>query len=256
MGDSGGSGDKGGKGGNATRKARRSRESPQQKAARFSADRARYGGYLSVQVATRLLIEVIFGVDPELEDLLVEMQWDIENFLCAVQRASVFLADLGKVLSIQIQFSKSGLTDINRECGSTKWNNVLGDLAQECALSQVCQIRLAQFDSVSVAAVHQLETFAQRFCIEMASDDPYGYLCQLFCTASVSPLGLLALNVGNLLDGSPRVLVMTLTMFTGDPKGKAEPSKARTDSVFGPTPTAVCFIVCNCMHGCDDEITF
>jgi len=53
-----------------------------------------------------------------------------------------------------------------------------------------------------------------------------------------------------------RVLVVTLTMFTADPKRTAETSKARTESVFGPNPTAVCLVVCNCMHGWDDELTF
>jgi len=64
------------------------------------------------------------------------------------------------------------------------------------------------------------------------------------------------LNNGDILQGTPLVLVVTLTLFTVDPKGAAEPSKARTDSVFGTNPTAVCFVVCNCMHGCDDEIIF
>ena len=63
-------------------------------------------------------------------------------------------------------------------------------------------------------------------------------------------------SVGNIIHGAPRVLVVTLTMFTADPKGTAEPSKTRTDSVFGLNPTAVCCVVCNCKHGCDDELTF
>ena len=242
---------KGGSGGNAARKARRSLENPEEKAARLSAGRAMAGGDMSTQAATHRLNEVVFGVDPANEELMVEMEWEIENFLDAVQRASVLAVDQGKVLSVQIQFSQPDLTQINQECGGTKWHIVLTDFAKICALSQVCQIRLTQFDSVSAADAHRLETHAQRYLIELASDDPCGFLCQFYGVTSVSPLGLSVFNNGVILEGSPRALVVTLTMFTGDPKGTAEPSKARTDSVFGPTPTAVCFVVCNCIHGCD-----
>jgi len=211
---------------------------------------------MSTQAATHRLNEVIFGVDPEAEALSVEMKWEIETFLNAVQAASVLAADQGKVLSIQIQFCQPGLTEINEECGSTKWRKTLADFATECALSQVCQIRFHQFDSVSATEAHLLETHAQRYCIELASDDPCGLLCRLYGAASVSPLGLSVLHNGVMLQGTPRMLVVTLTMFTADLAGTAKPSEARTDSVFGPTPTAVCLVVCNCMHGCDDQITF
>ena len=121
--------------------------------------------------------EVILGVDLEAEELLVEIKWEIENFLDAVQSASVLAADEGKVLSVQIQFAQPDLKEINRECGGTKWRKTLADFAKECALSQVCQIRLVKIDSVSVAEAHLLETHAQRYCIELASDDPRGVLC-------------------------------------------------------------------------------
>jgi len=107
-------------------------------------------------------------------------------------------------------------------------------------------------DSVSAAKAHQLETHAQQYCIGVASDDPDGTICQFYSAASVSDLGMSVLNVGSIIDGS----VLTITLYTADPTRTAEPWDARTDSVFGLNPTAVCFVVCNCKHGCDDELTF
>jgi len=252
----GGSGGSGGSGGNAARKTRFSLESPQEKTARNIVQREMYGGDMSTQAATHRLNEVIFGVNPQAKALLVQMKVEIENFIYAVFSLSVLATDQGKVLSVQIQFAQPGLTAINQECGGTKWRRILAEFAKECALSQVCQIRFTQFDSVCVPDAHLLETHAQQYCIHIVSDDPRGLLCQFYSAASVSALGLSVFRVGDILEDTPRVLVVTLTMFTADLEGTAEPSKVRTDSVFGPTPTAVCFVVCNCMYGCDDEITF
>ena len=180
MGGSGVKGGSGGSGGNVAGKARLRLEIPQEKDARLSADREMYGGDMSTRADTHLLNEAIFGVDPEAEALLVEMKWEVETLLNAVQTASVLAADQGKVLSVQIQFSQPGLKEINKECGGTKWRKILADFAQECALSQVCQIRFHLIDSVSAAEAHQLETHAQRYCIELASDDLRGFLCQFY----------------------------------------------------------------------------
>ena len=92
--------------------------------------------------------------------------------------------------------------------------------------------------------------------IHLPSSDPDGVIGQFYSAAAASTKGMSVLSVDNIIRGAPRVLVMTLTMWTKDPKGRLKPSKTRTDSVFGLNPTAVCFVVCNCKDGCDDELTF
>jgi len=230
--------------------------SPQDKIARLGALREQYGGDMCAQVDTHMLIELIFGVDLQAEALLEERKVEIENFIDAMHGASVLAGDQGKVLSVQIQFAQPGRSSIHQECGSTKWRRILAEFGVECAVRQVCQICFFMLDSVSAAEAHILETHAQQYCIGMVSDDPNGTICQFYSAASVSVLGLSVFNVGTILEGSPRALVVTVTLHTADPAHTAEPSKARTDCVFGLTPTAVCFVVSNCMHGCDDQITF
>ena len=82
----------------------------------------------------------------------------------------------------------------------------------------------------------------------MVSDDPNGLLGQ-FYSAAASALGLSVLSVGDILQGTPRVLVVTITLFTADRENTAAPSQARTDRVFGPTPTHVCFVVLTACPG-------
>jgi len=230
--------------------------SPQENLARLGAQRERYGGDMCTQAVTHLLNELIFGVNPQAEALVEARKVEIENFIDAIHGASVLAADQGKVLSVQIQFAQPGLSAIKQKCGSTKWHRILAAFGKECGVRQVYQIRFFMLDSVSAAEAHLLETHAQQCCIGMASDDPNGTICQFYSAASVSALGLSVLSVGAILEGSPRALVVTVTLHTADPAGTAEPSKARTDSVFGLTPTEVCFVVCNYMHGYDDQITF
>jgi len=92
--------------------------------------------------------------------------------------------------------------------------------------------------------------------IHLASYDPDGVIGQFYSAAAVSTKGMSVLSVGNIIRGAPRVLVVTLTMWTKDPRVLPELSAARTDTVFGINPTAVCFVVCNCKHGCDYELNF
>ena len=172
----------------------------------------------------------------------------------AVHGASVLAAEQGKVTTVQIQFAKSGRSEINKECGGTVWRRTLETFGLECGVRPICQARFFMLDAVSAAEVHQLETYAQQYCIGVASNDPDGTICQFYSAASVSGLGWSVLNVDTILHGSPRALVITVTLFTADPTRTAEPSSERTDSVFGLTPTEVCFAVCYCMHVYDDQI--
>jgi len=120
--------------------------------------REKYGGAMTVQAATHLLITIIFGVDPQDETLLVEQKWEIDKFLDAVQSASVFAADQGKVLTVQIQYAQPGIVTIQEECGGTYWQRRLSEFAKECGLVQVCQIRFTHIDSVSAVHAHLLES--------------------------------------------------------------------------------------------------
>ena len=167
-GGAGGSGGKGGSGGadgsgggNSARKRRRDLESPEETAARLRKRRKNDGTGFTVQAATHLLNQIIFGVDEDIEANMVEMKWELDTFFDAVQRPSVVAVDQGKVLSVQIQYAQPGLATINAECGVTKWRLKLTQFAEECALFQVCQIRLTNFDSVSVTDAHLLESYAQ-----------------------------------------------------------------------------------------------
>ena len=101
---------------------------------------------------------IIYGADEDSEWDIVQMQCELGNFFKAVKVVSVVLAKQQKVFSVQIQFAKPGL---NAECGSTDWRLKLRQFAEECALLQGCQIRLANFDSVSATDAHLLETYAQ-----------------------------------------------------------------------------------------------
>jgi len=156
---------------------KRSLMTPQDKIARLSALREQYGGDMCTQAATHMLIQLIFGVDPRAEWVMMERMVEIENFIDAMFGASVLAADQGKVLSVQIQFAQPGLSEINRECGGTKWRRILAEFGVECAVRQVCQTRIFMLDSVSSAEAHLLETHAQKCCIGMASDDPNGTIC-------------------------------------------------------------------------------
>jgi len=78
-----------------------------------------------------------------------------------VQDASVFAADQGKVLTIQIQFVQSGRWAILEESGGSPWRIKLSDFAHECELLQVCQIRFTHFHSVSADHARLLESHAQ-----------------------------------------------------------------------------------------------
>jgi len=92
--------------------------------------------------------------------------------------------------------------------------------------------------------------------IHLPSSDPDGVIGQFYSAAAASAKGMSVLSVDNIIRGAPRVLVMTLTMWTKDPKGRLKPSKTRTYSVFRLNPIAVCFVVCNYKDGCDDELRF
>jgi len=58
----------------------------------------------------------------------------------------------------------------------------------------------------------------------------------------------------HLVDGIPRVLVITITMWTRDMAELPAPrvKKPRTDAVFGIHPTTVSLLVCECNRGFDD----
>ena len=51
--------------------------------------------------------------------------------------------------------------------------------------------------------------------------------------AAVSPLGMSVLRISPILDGSPRVVVVTIKLYKANPCRVVEPCDSHTDSVFG-----------------------
>jgi len=161
----------GGKGGparNAANKLRRDCESPAEKA----------GAAFTVQAATHRLNRIIYGVDEDSESNMVYMMCELGSFFDAVKVVSVVAAKQGKVFTVQIQFVKPDLKQINAECDPTDWRLKLRAIAAECALLQVCQIRLTNFDSVSATDAQLLESCTQEFLIRLTSYDPRDCICQ------------------------------------------------------------------------------
>ena len=62
------------------------------------------------------------------------------------------------------------------------------------------------------------------------------------------------LDVSDILAAGDRSMVVTLTVFKTNPGVEAQPSPARSDSVFGPNRFKVCWVVCNCIHMCFDQL--
>ena len=81
--------------------------------------------------------------------------------------------------------------------------------------------------------------------IDLTSRDVEGAIYQFYGAAAASTKGMSVLSVGNIINGAPRVLVITLTMWTKDPTRSFElrAVESRNDDVFGLTPIAVCCVL-------------
>jgi len=154
---------------NAANKLKRDSESPEDKAARLRKLNEKRRAALTVQSATHRMNRLIYGVDEDSEWEMVEMLGELGPFFDAVKMASVLAAKQGKVFTVQIQFVKPGLLQITDECAGSQWRSKLGEIAEECALRQVCQICLTNFISVSATDAHLLESFAQEYLIRSLS---------------------------------------------------------------------------------------
>ena len=204
---------------------------------------------LGVQAAIHLLLALLF---PRCAALLVAQKWEIDNLLDAVQRASHIAADQSKVISIQIQYAQPGCYEVLKESRGGPWPSKLSDFGKECGLRkvcevlrQVCQVTFTNLHSNSSGHAHLLESHAQRKMIDLTSRDVEGAIYQFYGAAAVSTKGMSVLSVGNIINGAPRVLVITLTMWTKDPTRSFElrAVESRNDDVFGLTPIAVCCVL-------------
>ena len=185
---------------------------------------------------------------------MVDMECELSFFFDAVHKASVVAAQQGTILAVQIQYTQTGLVEILAETGGWKWRMKLKEFAVECALIQLCQIRLTNLDPVSASDAHKLETYAQRCLMLLTSYDPCSVINQFFDVSAAAADGMSVLTVGNILGTGDRSMVVTLTMFKAKPGVNAQPSPARTDSVFGPNRFKVCWVVCNCIHWCFNQL--
>jgi len=207
----------------------------------------------SAQKITHMLLAVLFKTIA-LAAMLAEHQTEIDTFLIAVHHASTIAADQGKVMAVQVQFAPSGSQAIENECRRRAWPGILSAFGQECGLREVCHVTFTNRHSFSAAHTHQLETHAQKTMINLASRERHGTINQFYCAGAVSAKGWSKLSMRHLVDGIPRVLVITITMWTRDMAELPAPrvKKPRTDAVFGILPTTVSLLACECKRGFDD----
>jgi len=209
----------------------------------------------SAQLTTHMLLAVLFKTIA-FAAMLAEQKMEIDTFLIAVHHASTIAADQGKVMAVQIQFARPGRQAIRTECRGGEWPGILSAFGQECGLREVCHVTFTNLRSFSAAHAHQLETHAQRKMINLTSRERDGTINQFYCAGAVSALGLSKLSTRYLVDGIPRVLVITITMWTQNMGELPAPRavKIRTDAVFGMHPTAVSLLACECNRGCDEKL--
>jgi len=221
---------------------KKAQKSPEEREAKNKKGRAKYCMALCVQGAIHWLLAHLFPVCAELLD---EQKWDIDNFLDAVNTASYIAADQSKVMSMQIQFARPGEVEIMKETRGTKWCNKLSGFGADFGLIQVCQCTFTNLHPNSPGHTHLLETHAQRTMIDLTSRDPESTLYQFYNASAAKPGGMSVLNAGRLLDGAPRVLVITATLWAKDPRRSGKGSfedcvfDSHTDDVFGIAAFAV-----------------
>ena len=83
--------------------------------------RDKRAGDMTAQAATHRLIELIFKPKPADLHLMRDAKEELEHIIHAVKGASIEAAVIGKIMTIQIQFSKSGRQDIRLQCVAGKW---------------------------------------------------------------------------------------------------------------------------------------
>jgi len=270
----GGSGGRGGSGGNAARKRKLASESEEEKKARRKVESGKAAAHAdkparmiarnkgkreklknvnSAQRNTHILLAVLFKT-LAFAAMLAEQKMEVDTFLIAVHHASTIAADQGKVMAVQIQFARPGCQAIETECRGRTWPGTLSAFGQECGLREVCHVTFTNTRSFSAAHAHELETHAQHKMINLTSRERHGTINQFYCAGAVSSKGLSRLSIKHLLDGIPRVLVITITMWARNMAELPVPrvKKPRTDAVFGIHPTTVSLLACECNRGCDE----
>jgi len=189
-------------------------------------------------MATHLLSRLVNGVDPHAELIMTEIECELSGFFKALQKVSIMAAQQGKFLAVQAQYTRPGIAEIVRETDKTDMRRKLQDLEVEGGLRRLFQIRLTNVDPVSAQDAHKLETFAQRCLMLLTSYDGGSVIYQCYNASAVN--GMSVLSAGDILGEGDRSMVVTLTMLMANPGATAQPSPARTDSVFGPNRFKVC----------------
>ena len=114
---------------------------------------------------------------------------------------------------------------------------------RECAVQSTCMVQFFLWHEVSAIKAHKWETHAQQAYITLNSSNLAGTIYKCFGAAAVSLVGMSVLRTSPPLDGSPRVVVVTIKLYEANPSGVVEPRDSRTDAVFGAHPTEVCFVM-------------
>jgi len=229
--------------------------SPIEKEALLEALRVKNRTDTTAQEAAHQLINLIVIPSPADLERMHETKEELEDIIIAIRDLSVMAAEVGKVISAQIQFTKTGRIELRKECYQVMKKTVKA-FEREVAVQKICTVQFFMRHPVSTDKAHQLESYAQQYCIRMASDDSEGTICQFYSAAAVSGRGMSVLNVEGIIGESPRVVVVTITLYEADPLRLVEPWDARNDSVFGPNPTAVCCAVRHCMHVYEHPVLF
>ena len=151
-------------------------------------------------------------------------------------------------MSVQNQYAQIGSVEILAESDNTKMRKLREGVVRECAVIPLLQIRLTNKDPVSASHAHELETHAQRCLMLMTSYDPHSNVIQLYNASALPVNGWSRLKPGLILTDGDRVLVTTITVYKGNPGVAAQPSPARSDSVFGPDRFKVSWMECTWMQ--------
>jgi len=249
MGGTGGKkGGSGGQGGSAAKKRSRETETPAQKTARCDKRSATRRALLSSQGATHRLNRIIHGTDEAEESAKVDEKRELDMFFGALVKACGVLGQQGKMVAVQAQYAQVGKVEIQHETDKSEMRNMHKGVELECAATPLCRVQLTNKVPVSASHAHELETHAQRCLMLLTSFDPNSNVVQLYNASALPVDGWSVLRTAYILAGGDRVLVITITLYKGNPGVAAQLSPARSDNVFGPGHFKVSWMECTWMQ--------
>jgi len=101
---------------------------------------------MSAQSATHRLDRVIHGTDQAEESAMVDKKCELDLFFGALVKTSGVLAQQGKIVAVQNQYTQVGIAEILAETNNYKMRQLRQGVVRECALVPLFQIRLTNKD--------------------------------------------------------------------------------------------------------------